>query len=164
MRDEEKLKEDDSPTAKKPKFERFPLTKWELAAALGIFLLCSTGLLCVYLTMPSAEYQSVKLPRTLSDLRVLKYVLFSSASFRLGNILRHFASPPLVPFSIFEISVEGCFFHHFFLLSERRGDGMVLLKSLLCIEGSRFPNGYGDPEGGTVYCRVSICPLESVLD
>lgn len=83
VRDEEKLKEDDSPTAKKPKFERFPLTKWELAAALGIFLVCATGLVCVYLTMPSAEYQSVKLPRTLSDLRVLKYVFFPSAPFRL---------------------------------------------------------------------------------
>lgn len=85
VRDEEKLKEDDSPTAKKPKFERFPLTRWELAAALAIFLVCSTGLVCVYLTMPAAEYQSVKLPRTLSDLRVLKYVFSVHPLFVLGT-------------------------------------------------------------------------------
>jgi hypothetical protein len=75
MRDEEKAKEDDSPSAKRAKFERFPLTRWELAAALGVFFVFSTGLFCIYLTMPAAEYGKLKLPRTISDLRLLKYAL-----------------------------------------------------------------------------------------
>ncbi|KAF2290989.1 hypothetical protein GH714_017940 [Hevea brasiliensis] len=35
MRDEEKAKQEDSPSAKKPKLERFPFTRWEFTAALG---------------------------------------------------------------------------------------------------------------------------------
>ena len=73
MRDEERAKEDDSPSAKRAKFERFPLTRWELAASLGVFFIFSTGLICIYLTMPAAEYGKLKLPRTISDLRLLKY-------------------------------------------------------------------------------------------
>ncbi|GER38693.1 SNARE associated Golgi protein family [Striga asiatica] len=69
-RDEEK--DDESPSGKKLKAERFPLSRWEFAAALGVFLVFSTGLLCVYLTMPAAEYEMLKLPRNLSDLRSLK--------------------------------------------------------------------------------------------
>lgn len=68
--DEEKNAE--SPTGKKSKVERFPLSRCEFAAALGTFLLFSTGLLCIYLTMPAAEYEMLKLPRTLGDLRLLK--------------------------------------------------------------------------------------------
>lgn len=71
LRDEENGKEDED---KKPKFERFPLNRWEFAAALGVFFLFSTGLICIYLTMPAAEYGKIKLPRTISDLRLLKYV------------------------------------------------------------------------------------------
>lgn len=69
-RDEEKNA--DSPSEKKLKADRFPLSRWEFAAALGVFLLFSTGLMCIYLTMPAAEYELLKLPRTLSDLRSLK--------------------------------------------------------------------------------------------
>ena len=76
MRDEEKAEEDDSPFAKRSKFERFPLTRWELAAALGVFFVFSTGLFCIYLIMPAADYGKLKLPRTISDLRSLKYALF----------------------------------------------------------------------------------------
>lgn len=47
---------------------------------------------------------------------------------------------------------------------EQNGDGHGLLKSLLSIEGSRYPNGYGDPEGGIMYNRLSTCWLELVLD
>lgn len=69
-RDEEKNAE--SPSGKKLKAERFPLSRWELAAALGVFFVFSAGLLSIYLTMPAAEYGMLKLPRTLSDLRSLK--------------------------------------------------------------------------------------------
>lgn len=69
-RDEEKNVE--SPSEKKLRMERFPLSRWEFAAALGVFLIFSTGLLCIYLTMPAADYEMLKLPRTLADLRLLK--------------------------------------------------------------------------------------------
>ena len=74
MKDEENADGNDSPTAKKPKFERFPLNRWEFAAAIAVFFVFSTGLFCVYLTMPAAQYGKIKLPRTISDLRMLKYV------------------------------------------------------------------------------------------
>lgn len=83
VRDEEKAKEEDSPSAKRAKFERFPLTKWEFAAALGVFLVFSTGLFCIYWTMPAAEFGKLKLPRNLSDLRMLKYVVFFICLFLL---------------------------------------------------------------------------------
>lgn len=68
--DEEKNGE--SPNGKKYKADKFPVSRWEIMAALGVFLLFASGLLCVYLTMPAAEYEMLKLPRTLADLRLLK--------------------------------------------------------------------------------------------
>lgn len=64
--------EDDSPSAKKPKSEKFPLNTWEFAVAVAVFFVFSTGLFCIYLTMPTAASANLKLPRTLSDLRILK--------------------------------------------------------------------------------------------
>lgn len=76
--DEEKNGED-SPTTKKPigaKLEgKFPLTRWEFAVAVAVFLVFSTGLFCIYLTMPAADYGKIKLPRTIADLRLLKWVM-----------------------------------------------------------------------------------------
>lgn len=80
-KDEENAKEDDSPTGKRPKFDRFPLTSWEIAAAIGVFLIFSTGLFCIYLTIPAAAYGKLKLPRTVSDLRILKWVSFLPSRF-----------------------------------------------------------------------------------
>ncbi|KAL3641810.1 hypothetical protein CASFOL_012625 [Castilleja foliolosa] len=65
-RDEEKNTE--SPSEKKLKSDKFPLSRWEFAAVLGVFSVFSTGLLCIYLTMPAAEYEMLKLPRNLTDL------------------------------------------------------------------------------------------------
>lgn len=79
VRDEEsnKVSAEDSPTSKKARSEgKFPLTRWELAAALGVFLVFATGLFYVYVTMPDAEYGKLKMPRTVSDLRALKYAFF----------------------------------------------------------------------------------------
>lgn len=81
MRDEDKSSfgnynpSGDSPTSKKGKVGEggtFPLSRWELFAGLGVFLVLSIGLFCIYLTMPAADYSKLKLPRTLSDLRMLK--------------------------------------------------------------------------------------------
>lgn len=74
----------ESPTAKRFKSDRFPLTRWELAAFLGVFLLFLSGLFCIYLTMPPADYAKLKLPRTIADLRSLKYGDFDQC--RLRNI------------------------------------------------------------------------------
>lgn len=79
LRDEEngtgKAREgEESPTAKRFKSDRFPLTRWEFAAFFAVFMLFSSGLFCVYLTMPPAEFGKLKLPRTVSDLRSLRYV------------------------------------------------------------------------------------------
>ncbi|KAG7025075.1 putative membrane protein [Cucurbita argyrosperma subsp. argyrosperma] len=115
LKDEEKLKEENS-TAKKAKFERFPLSKWEVAAAFGIFLVCSTGLVCVYMTMPSAEYQSVKIPRTLSDLRMLKdlfanYAKDHPAQFILGYCSTYiFMQTFMIPGTIFMSLLAGALF------------------------------------------------------
>lgn len=88
QRDVESAKED-SPTSKKPlgaRLEaRFPLTQWELVAATSVFLIFSVGLICIYSTMPPADYDKIlRLPRTISDLRILRWVLDKSPSFYLG--------------------------------------------------------------------------------
>ncbi|RWW55756.1 hypothetical protein BHE74_00037571, partial [Ensete ventricosum] len=67
---------EDSPTAKKPlraDSSRIPLTRWEAAFAATVFLIFSVGLFCIFLTMPEADYDKIlRLPRNLSDLRILK--------------------------------------------------------------------------------------------
>lgn len=62
----------DSPTGKRYKEGKFPLLRWEFGAAFAVILVFSTGLFCIYLSMPAAEYAQLKLPRTISDLRILK--------------------------------------------------------------------------------------------
>ncbi|TQD80908.1 hypothetical protein C1H46_033535 [Malus baccata] len=74
-RDEKNAKEDDWSTDKKLKSERFPLSRWELAAALTVVVVFSTGLSYIYMTMPAAEYSKLKLPRTIVDLRLIKLQL-----------------------------------------------------------------------------------------
>lgn len=120
LRDEEGAKFEDSPTSKKPvgaKLEgRFPLTKWEFAAALGVFLIFSTGLFCIYLTMPAADYGKMKLPRTISDLRMLKDHLASyaknyPAQFILGYCSTYiFMQTFMIPGTIFMSLLAGALF------------------------------------------------------
>ncbi|KAJ6422105.1 hypothetical protein OIU84_027113 [Salix udensis] len=116
MRDEERAKEDDSPSAKRAKFERFPLTRWELAASLGVFFVFSTGLICIFLTMPAAEYGKLKLPRTISDLRLLKdnlatYANEYPAQFILGYCSTYiFMQTFMIPGTIFMSLLAGALF------------------------------------------------------
>ncbi|XP_077248797.1 putative membrane protein At4g09580 [Tasmannia lanceolata] len=120
VRDEEKGLED-SPTSKKPigaKVEgRFPLSKWELAGAMSVFLLFSTGLFCIYLTMPPADYDKIlKLPRTISDLRILRdhlamYARDYQAQFMLGYCSTYiFMQTFMIPGTIFMSLLAGALF------------------------------------------------------
>lgn len=55
------------------KTSKFPLSSLEVAGACTVVLGFGLGLLCVYLTMPESDYSFLKLPRTLKDLRILRY-------------------------------------------------------------------------------------------
>ncbi|KAH9757899.1 putative membrane protein [Citrus sinensis] len=122
FRDEEesvngKVKEgDESPTAKRFKSERFPLTHWEFAAFVGVFLLFVTGLFCIYLTMPAADYGKLKLPRTIADLRLLKDNLATYAQdypvpFIIGYCSTYiFMQTFMIPGTIFMSLLAGALF------------------------------------------------------
>ncbi|KAL8059839.1 hypothetical protein ABFX02_03G113000 [Erythranthe guttata] len=113
-RDEEK--NGGSSDGKKYKAEKFPLSRWEFIAALGVFLLFSSGLLCIYLTMPASEYEMLKLPRTLADLRLLKdhlasYARVYPAKFILGYCSTYiFMQTFMIPGTIFMSLLAGALF------------------------------------------------------
>ncbi|KAL2467631.1 putative membrane protein [Forsythia ovata] len=113
-RDEEKNAE--SPTGKMFKAEKLPLSRWEFAAALGVFLVFSSGLLCIYLTMPAAEYGVLKLPRSLADIRILKdhlskYAQVYPAKFILGYCSTYiFMQTFMIPGTIFMSLLAGALF------------------------------------------------------
>ncbi|KAI3855496.1 hypothetical protein MKX03_004353 [Papaver bracteatum] len=121
QRDEENLLlNEDSPTSKKPigaKLEgKFPLTRWELAAAISVFLVFSIGLISIYLTMPPAQYVNIKLPRSISDLRILKdhlgaYANEYKAQFILGYCSTYiFMQTFMIPGTIFMSLLAGALF------------------------------------------------------
>ncbi|XP_059460384.1 uncharacterized membrane protein At4g09580 [Corylus avellana] len=119
LRDEESAvakEDDDSPTGKRPKLERFPFTRWELAGAFGVFFVFSAGLFCIYSTMPAADFRKLKLPRTLSDLRLLKDHLASyakdyPAQFILGYCSTYiFMQTFMIPGTIFMSLLAGALF------------------------------------------------------
>lgn len=121
LRDEESAaataaKDDDSPSGKRARSERFPLTRWEVAAFLGVFLIFSAGLVCIYLTMPAAEFGKLRLPRTISDLRLLKDNLASYAAdypvqFILGYCSTYiFMQTFMIPGTIFMSLLAGALF------------------------------------------------------
>ncbi|CAH8334535.1 unnamed protein product [Eruca vesicaria subsp. sativa] len=108
--------EEDSPSGKRSKLDRFPLSRWELAVSLGVFLVFSSGLLCIYITMPSAEFVKLKLPRTISDLRLLKdnlanYANEYPAQFVLGYCATYiFMQTFMIPGTIFMSLLAGALF------------------------------------------------------
>ncbi|KAL2520102.1 putative membrane protein [Forsythia ovata] len=112
-RDEENT---ESRTGKKFKVEKSPLSRWEFAAALGVFLVFSTGLFCIYLTMPAADYGELRLPRNLSELRVLKDRLATfakdyPAKFILGYCSIYiFMQTFMIPGTIFMSLLAGALF------------------------------------------------------
>ncbi|KAL0326310.1 UNVERIFIED_CONTAM: putative membrane protein [Sesamum radiatum] len=114
--DKDEEKNPESPTGKKYKAEKFPLSRWEVVAAFGVFLVFSTGLFCIYLTMPAAEYQMLKLPRNLADLRLLKdhlasYAEVYPAKFILGYCSTYiFMQTFMIPGTIFMSLLAGALF------------------------------------------------------
>jgi uncharacterized membrane protein YdjX (TVP38/TMEM64 family) len=56
----------------KPATPRCSVSFWEVTAASGVVLGFLLGLVCVYLTMPQADYSFLKLPRNLEDLQILR--------------------------------------------------------------------------------------------
>lgn len=111
------MEAEDSPTGKRPKGDsRYPLTRWELAAALSIFLLFSSGLICVYFTMPEAEFRVLRLPRSISDLRILKdhltvYATNYQAKFILGYCSTYiFMQTFMIPGTIFMSLLAGALY------------------------------------------------------
>ncbi|MED6210369.1 hypothetical protein PIB30_063443 [Stylosanthes scabra] len=116
LRDLENNGEDDSPAAKKPKSDRFPLNSCEFAAAVAVFFLFALGLFYIYLTMPASEFGRIKLPRTLADLRLLKENLSAYASnhpapFILGYCSTYiFMQTFMIPGTIFMSLLAGALF------------------------------------------------------
>lgn len=121
-RDEQKILDlpdtyaEDSPTAKRFKEGKFTLSCWEFGAALAVFMLCLTGLVCIYLTMPASEYGKLKLPRNISDLRMLKehlatYADMYPARFILGYCSTYiFMQTFMIPGTIFMSLLAGALF------------------------------------------------------
>nr|GLL40417.1 uncharacterized membrane protein At4g09580-like [Ipomoea trifida] len=105
-----------SPSGKRFKEGKFPLSRWEFAAALGVFGVCSTGLFCIYLTMPAAGYGKLKLPRTAADLRLLKghlvtYAEVYPARFIIGYCSTYiFMQTFMIPGTIFMSLLAGALF------------------------------------------------------
>ncbi|KAE8725622.1 protein NDR1/HIN1-like 22 [Hibiscus syriacus] len=108
--------DDDSPSGKRLKSERFPVSRWELAAFFGVFLIFSTGLFCIYLTMPATEYGKLKIPRSISDLRLLKdniatYAKDYPTQFILGYCSTYiFMQTFMIPGTIFMSLLAGALF------------------------------------------------------
>ncbi|OIT39448.1 PREDICTED: uncharacterized membrane protein At4g09580-like [Nicotiana attenuata] len=106
----------DSPTGKRYKEGKFPLSRWEFGAAFAVILVFSTGFLCIYLSMPAPEYAQLKLPRTISDLRILKdnlgmYAEVYPAKFILGYCSIYiFMQTFMIPGTIFMSLLAGALF------------------------------------------------------
>ncbi|RWV90228.1 hypothetical protein GW17_00047587 [Ensete ventricosum] len=50
-----------------------PLSRRDLAAAAAVFAIFGVGLAGLYLSMPASDYSFLKLPRTLEDIRILRF-------------------------------------------------------------------------------------------
>ena len=67
--------DEDSPASKKPFRSdfQFSLTRLEIFVGLSLSLLFCSGVFFVYISIPEGEYEEVlRLPRSISDIRVLK--------------------------------------------------------------------------------------------
>ncbi|KAK9713744.1 hypothetical protein RND81_06G048600 [Saponaria officinalis] len=115
--DEDFIKMEDSPVNKKSRFEgRFPMTRGEAVVATAVFVVFGLGLFFIFWRMPASQYGNIKLPRTISDLRVLKESLAMYASdhptqFILGYCSTYiFMQTFMIPGTIFMSLLAGALF------------------------------------------------------
>ncbi|KAG0467640.1 hypothetical protein HPP92_019220 [Vanilla planifolia] len=109
---------EDTPSNKKPRSDaRFLLSRWELAAAVAVFVTFVLGILSIISTMPKDEYDKIlRLPRNLSDLRVLKdnlagYATDYQVNFMLGYCSIYiFMQTFMIPGTIFMSLLAGALF------------------------------------------------------
>ncbi|PWA50455.1 SNARE associated Golgi protein [Artemisia annua] len=106
----------DSPASKKNLGTRFPLTRWQFGLVFSVFVVFAIGLFCIYRNMPPLEYGQLKLPRSISDLRILKDHLGTYASvhptkFILGYCSTYiFMQTFMIPGTIFMSLLAGALF------------------------------------------------------
>lgn len=120
VRDEENAAsaDEDSPTSKRSRPDaRFPLSRCELVAAIAVFLTFIIGILSIFSTMPKEEYEKIlRLPRSLSDLRILKeniavYATDYQVNFMLGYCSVYiFMQTFMIPGTIFMSLLAGALF------------------------------------------------------
>lgn len=95
---------------------RFLLTQFELVAAISIFCVLSLGLICTYWTMPAAEYQFLKVPRSIEEIQFLKdhlanYTKDYTAQVILGYCATYiFMQTFMIPGTIFMSLLAGALF------------------------------------------------------
>lgn len=95
---------------------KFLLTQFELVAALSIFCVLSLGLICIYWTMPAAEYQFLKVPRSIEEIQFLKdhlanYTKDYTAQVILGYCATYiFMQTFMIPGTIFMSLLAGALF------------------------------------------------------
>ncbi|GJV11293.1 uncharacterized membrane protein-like protein [Tanacetum coccineum] len=107
----------DSPANKKNLgTTRFPLTRWQFGLVFSLFLVFAIGLLSIYRNMPPLEYGQLKLPRSISDLRILKdhlgtYASIHPTKFILGYCSTYiFMQTFMIPGTIFMSLLAGALF------------------------------------------------------
>ncbi|XP_074279549.1 putative membrane protein At4g09580 [Silene latifolia] len=115
--DEECVKMEDSPMSKKSKMEsRYPIKTGEVVVATAVFAVFVFGLFFIFWRMPAAQYGQIKLPRTISDLRILKENLAMYASdhptqFIVGYCSTYiFMQTFMIPGTIFMSLLAGALF------------------------------------------------------
>jgi len=95
---------------------RFLLTQFELVAAISIFCVLSLGLICTYWTMPAAEYQFLKVPRSIEEIQFVKdhlanYTKDYTAQVILGYCATYiFMQTFMIPGTIFMSLLAGALF------------------------------------------------------
>ncbi|KAL9245489.1 hypothetical protein vseg_019135 [Gypsophila vaccaria] len=114
---EDSAKADDSPMNKKLKSEgKFPMTRGEVVMATAVVAVVTVVLLFVFWRMPASQYGHIKLPRNVSDLRLLKENLAMYASdhptqFILGYCSTYiFMQTFMIPGTIFMSLLAGALF------------------------------------------------------
>ncbi|KAG9142683.1 hypothetical protein Leryth_005445 [Lithospermum erythrorhizon] len=94
----------------KKKDGKFPLSFFEVMVACGVVLGFASGLIGVYLTLPTSDYSFLKLPRSLQDLQILKDNLESYTSDYTIQVLVGYCVTFMIPGTVFMSLLAGSLF------------------------------------------------------